>query len=395
MNDSFPISTSPTVDEVDRIARLRDPVLRNLQITQCYHELSQALSLRTGPSANWCTFATWASKQAGQSIRKEDLLRTLERAVQKMSGDHQAAEEVALEARQAGAKQSLDEIRATMRHALDYRLTVDRACRAVGRGNQKVFEEIGREFARFNSEFLQDSEPDQDKLDRFCAALRQGEPPDGQRYLRQAFTRYYRSFFVADAKEHAELLLCANIEIGFHEQTRLQPEIAEALDAAFANASLITRRLIAAGVPTSNWLVISQWLGRRLLGRPTTFERAIQAWVAAVQLQMRRALTEMMMTIHLPPDLWVKLGDDLTAGFPETLRRLVDPDLSALLAQLDPTPDSPAGSGAIDWANLPDRLHFISDLFRCYQETRDLFVAPFTPQQVAALKGGRVPGGRL
>ncbi len=26
----------PTIDEIDRIARLGDPILRNLQITQCY-----------------------------------------------------------------------------------------------------------------------------------------------------------------------------------------------------------------------------------------------------------------------------------------------------------------------------------------------------------------------
>ena len=70
----------PTVADVDRIAALADPVLRNLQITQCYCELSRAFAARTGGApANWCTFATWASKQAGQTIRKEDLARTFER----------------------------------------------------------------------------------------------------------------------------------------------------------------------------------------------------------------------------------------------------------------------------------------------------------------------------
>jgi hypothetical protein len=32
----------------------------------------------TDGNPNWCTFAVWASKQAGQSIRKEDLSRTFE-----------------------------------------------------------------------------------------------------------------------------------------------------------------------------------------------------------------------------------------------------------------------------------------------------------------------------
>src|SRR5262245_34677029 len=69
---------TPTVDEVDRISRLSDPVVRNLQITQWYYEISQSIPRLTISSANWCTFAIWASKQAGQTIRKEDLVRAFE-----------------------------------------------------------------------------------------------------------------------------------------------------------------------------------------------------------------------------------------------------------------------------------------------------------------------------
>ena len=96
--------------------------------------------------------------------------------------------------------------------------------RCGARGNKKVFEEIGREFARFFSTCLNDATFDADKISRFCNELRPGDPPDGQGYLRHAFTCYYQSFFESDAKKCAELLLLANIDIGFHEQTRLQPE---------------------------------------------------------------------------------------------------------------------------------------------------------------------------
>src|SRR5512134_2316886 len=68
--------TIPTVEDVVRIAGISDPVIRNLNITQGYYELSQAMSKYTDGNPNWCTFAVWASKQAGQSIRKEDLSRT-------------------------------------------------------------------------------------------------------------------------------------------------------------------------------------------------------------------------------------------------------------------------------------------------------------------------------
>lgn len=63
---------APTLADVERIVALADPAVRNLQITQCYCELSRALAARTGGGpANWCRVATWASKQAGQTIRKE------------------------------------------------------------------------------------------------------------------------------------------------------------------------------------------------------------------------------------------------------------------------------------------------------------------------------------
>ena len=67
----------PTVQDVRRIAAIANPVLRNLEITHCYGRLSAAMVQRTGRCANWCTFATWASRQAGRTIRGEDLIETL------------------------------------------------------------------------------------------------------------------------------------------------------------------------------------------------------------------------------------------------------------------------------------------------------------------------------
>lgn len=395
MSNGVPHRDTPSSSQVEEIAGLSDPVLRNLQITQCYSELSNALGARIGNGANWCTFATWASKQAGQTIRKEDLLRSLKLTVQGSSATQPAPTEVTHEAQLMGTTRSPDEIRNALIQTLDLHTAVDHASEAVGRGNKKVFEEIGYEFARFLSIFLEDTAADTDKLGRFCEALRPGDPPDGQGYLRQAFTRYYRAFFVTDTDRRAQMLLCANLEIGLHEQTRLQPEIAEALDAGFVDVNQFIRRLLAVSFPNSSWIVVFQWLVRRLLGRPTQFDQAVQAWLGDIQLLMRQAITETMMTIQLPPNLIIRLGADLTASFPESLRQLVDPDLRALFEQITPTPDDLAKSGAVDWADLPERLHFIADLFRCYQESQALFDPPFTPQQEAALKSGYIPEGQL
>jgi hypothetical protein len=94
----------PTIDEIDRIARLGDPILHNLQITQCYDEISQSVAGLTGFSANWCTFATWASKQAGQTIRQEDLLRAFEEGFYLSAEISAALEDIASNLKSIGAK---------------------------------------------------------------------------------------------------------------------------------------------------------------------------------------------------------------------------------------------------------------------------------------------------
>src|SRR6478609_6514640 len=60
--------------DIERVAQLEQPVIRNLWITQHYHSLMGLLSDVLGAgNANWSTFATWASKTAGQSIRGEEV----------------------------------------------------------------------------------------------------------------------------------------------------------------------------------------------------------------------------------------------------------------------------------------------------------------------------------
>ncbi len=389
MSDSI-----PTLAEVDRIAALTDPVIRNLQITQCYHELAVAMAARAS-GANWCTFATWASKQAGQTIRKEDFARLLDDALRAEPVRAQAAPDVAASVQALGSPHSAAEIQETVWDVINPLAAVDRASDAVGRGNQKVYEEIGREFARFEAACLNDAAPDSEKIARFCEGLRPGDPPDGQQYLRQAFARYYQAFFESDAGQRAQLMLLANIEIGFHEQTRLQPEIAEAMNAAFIDPQDFRSRLIKALFPQNSWLVRLRLFLLKLFGRPQPLDAAFDDRLAEARRLAHLIITEYMMTIGLPHDVVLHLGQDLTAEFSPSLKQITLPDLQALLARIDPTPDSTRGSGAVDWSVLPDRLHYIVDLFRCYHESTDLFDPPFSAEQVATLKAEKLPDGRL
>jgi hypothetical protein len=131
-----------------------------------------------------------------------------------------------------------------------------------------------------------------------------------------------------------------------------------------------------------------------LFDRPSPFDPVANLLLDEARRRARLVITKAVMRIGLPHGR-LHLGDDLTADYPEMLRQIALADLLALLGQLDPTPDSTRDSGAADWALLPERLHFISDMFRCYHDSADLFDPPFLPSQVAALKAGRRPDGAL
>ena len=385
---------APTVNEIQKIIHIDDPVIRNLQITQCYHELSTILTRRTGLSANWCTFATWASKQAGQTIRKEDLARLLETHLKHSQETLSVAENLAASKNPTITNQFISQPELSL-NSLYFTNAIDRASSAVSRGNKKVFEEIGQEFARFYETVILDQSYNNDHINRFCEQLRSGLPPEGQSYLRQAFLHYYQALFEQNAKAKAELILLANIEIGFHEQTRLQPEIAESLDSGFISFFQFTRSLFARIFPFYGWLKLLHLYLRRILKRPTALDLSLQVLLNAIQSHLRQIITELMMAISLPSGAQLSLNKDIAASFPDTLKHITNPELRNLLGKNDPTPDSPLDSGTLDWADLPDRIHFIIDFFRCYQENQDLFAPPFTHEQIEAIKDGKLPTGRL
>lgn len=387
-------SPVPTVADVERITAVADPVLRNLQITQCYHELAVAMAGLTGPGANWCAVAMWASKQAGQSIRKEDLQRALQRRLRSSSDAADTAQMMASAGQEiageegrsvAGAVEALWE-------ALSPAAAFERTAEAVARGNRKVFEEIGYQFARFLN-LSGDGRPDDSKLAAFCQGLQPGEPPDGQRYLRQAFTHYHRAWTAGDERARAQWLLLANLEIGFHEQTRLQPEIVEAMNAPIYDPRALRRRLIEELFPDPGARL--RYVLAGLAGRARPLLQARDHLADEATRIGRLIVTERMMTLAMPSGRTLQLGRDLPGGFPDPLRHIDLPELVELLHLVDPTPDSTLGTGAQDWGNLPDRMHFIADLFRAYHLDGRLLDPPFSPEQTSRLKAGQRPNGRL
>ncbi len=384
----------PTVIEVEAICATPDPVVRNLRITQVYSELSSALAARTGAGANWCTFATWASKQAGQTIRQEDLARRIE-------DDLGGSEAVGLTVmriqhflRAIGHAADGHRIARALREAASPARKLARTSDAVARGNLKVFEEVGREFARFLAMLGAPGASAPEAIERFCEGLRPGDPPEGQAGLRAAFAGYHRALTTTGAKPRAEGLFLANLRIGLHEQTRLQPEIREALEAPAVDPRELRERLLEQLLLDAPWLTWARIRLERWRGRLDLLDEACRRLAEALREAVREAVTEKLTTLALPGET-LRLGRDVPGAFSEDLRALADPDLVALLATIDPAPDTPVGSGAGDWSSLAERMHFIADLFRTRHGILTLLDPPFSPDQARAIKAGHRPAGRL
>jgi hypothetical protein len=379
----------PSVDEIRRIVAIANPVIRNLEITHCYSRLAAELAVRTGEGANWCTFATWASRQAGRTVRGEDLLDHLgNRLAERRWLLHPIATLWRRLLRRGLFQREtrIGRLTAELHTPFD---AFERASAAVAHGNLKVFEEIGLEFARYLDECLSDTPVEASQVRRFLDRLRPGDPPGGQRYLRQAFMLYERLRVEGEPKARAELAVLANLEIALHEQTRLQPEIREALDVALARKKDLGPRALAAVFPSAE--------------RSSPIVRAPAAaaiGVVAARLQRtasrvaREAITDSLMVLTLPTRV-LALGSHLPDAYPDVLDEPAEAELIELLAQFEPVAPAPDDCGARDWSDLRQRMHYIVHLFRAFHLTEELSRSPFTPEQVESFSHGVVPDGEL
>ena len=178
--------------------------------------------------------------------------------------------------------------------------------------------------------------------------------------------------------------MLANLEIGFHEQTRLQPQIREALDAAE------TTRTISGGARSTpcspgSWPIVRRPLAA-VLG---AVARACSGASSAVA---RELITEWLMVLALPGRV-LALGANLPDEYPEALRDPADPDLRELLALYEPVAPAPDDCGARDWSELDQRMHYIVHLFCAFHEHPELLRPPFTEAQLARLARGELPEG--
>jgi hypothetical protein len=383
------VHSEPTPSRVAKIAAIRNRVIRNLEITECYADLSAAMRARTGDFANWCTFATWASLQAGSTIRGEDLLERFERRLGRRSWLVAPLQSLNRKLLQRGFLQPetrLGRLVATVHTPVD---AFERASEAVAAGNLKVFDEIAQAFARFLSLVPLEAREDSAEFLAFAATLRPGGPPDGQDYLREAFAHYQQQRQEARVADRMAWILLANLKIGLHEQTRLQPQIAAAVDAPLITAADLGTRLLHILLPgTRGWSRRVELPVATLLGQLGLVVRR-----TAIRLT-REVVTESMMVLALPGRV-LALGQNLDAPVPEAFHRVANPTVASFIAEHDPCLPGVSECGASDWCDLRQRMHYILHLFRAYAHESALFSRPFTSQQVAQFRSDVVPAGEL
>ncbi|MBX2992310.1 MAG: hypothetical protein KF749_14255 [Bacteroidetes bacterium] len=195
--------------------------------------------------------------------------------------------------------------------------------------------------------------------------------------------------YESDPAARAAWMLLANLKIGLHEQTRLQPQIAEAIDAPLVTAEDLGGRVLHKLIPgAERWY---EWIRKPSAAAIGWLAARIRN--AAVKIT-REIVTEAMMVLRLP-DVVLALGKNLDAPVPPVFAGTPHPVLAGFLREYETCPAGTSDCGARDWADLRQRMHYILHLFRAYAEEASLFSKPFADAQVAQFRKGVVPGGVL
>ena len=360
--------------QVRQILAIRDPVLRNLWITLAYHDFVEGMAGTIGRrNISWVGFATWASKTMGVSIRGEQIADLLNA---QLDTSVEYRQTIGLLNRNLSLVDRGIDIRAALIPILAQ--AIRRMSLLIAEGNRIVFEELGPLFARMIGTVDGQGQFDHRIIEAFLATVHAlGGDTDATLRLREAFRLYYLSRSAADAYERAQLVLLANGLIGWTEQMRLQPAIKGALNA-----------LVEVGLV--GFL-------RELLGilSPLLIERLAQE----LERGWRRAATRFLLTLKTPERV-LNLSEDaptatLNQQFPDELVSVSSPAVRAFLHRHDLTDGVGRPSGARDWAELADRMNYIVNLFRSWQQQPSLFLAPFTSGQIACMQRGQIPEGPL
>lgn len=364
-----------------------EPILRNLKITLAYYDLSQAIANRLGDdNVNWCNFATWASKTAGKFIRMEDINVQLHKSLH-AKDDYQ--EWLTLIQEKFRDLEIDHEINHDKIHDAAHNV-IEQISADIAAGNLKVFSELGPVFSAMIEAFDKEAAGELGATEKVLATLIPGTTETGgQDMLGNAIKDYHLALHETDQKRKAELILRANAQTGLHEQIRLQPFIAAAMEAPLHNNfTLVMHQQVKENAAAHKHHLLHG-----------AFNHLFQPIAKLVQNTWLNLSTHYLMTLALPDGI-LFLGKDLPSPigrplFPEHLVNPSDLKLTALLEKYEAHVKSLIPSHARNWSILSDRMHFILNLFRSRQQHRPLYDIPFESHQVVHIRKNMMPIGKL
>jgi hypothetical protein len=321
-----------------------NPVLANLKITRCHYLLAQALqqALGEGAGANFHSWAVWGSRKAGVTIRQEDLDQA------RRDGSVVGSLVGALVGGGCGwllgwapawlpAAALLGAGCGLAAGRLIIRRSRQRSADLILAGNRTVLEDIGLQTARF-VDWLATPAP----LADFLAELPAG--PGRHELLRQAFTHYFEARSAASVAEKQRATYLGNCFAVWHEHVRLEPYIQGAMP-------LIIRRCVTL----------------RLL----QFDIGPLRLAVAQDVPVPAVLAEKVATRDAPAlRLLRSMGGETIDGA-----------------------SSFAGTAARDWTRIRERMRYVFALFHAFHAEPQVCLAPYTPDQLAAIEAGQYPAG--
>jgi hypothetical protein len=366
----------PSLQDIgNTVAMNGDPILRNLNITQGYYALSRAMSTMVGGgSISWCGFASWSSKTIGVSIREADMSnrgllaitqsRIYQETIQRIVNLLEAAGVIGIGPFDNVITQALGD-------------GIDN----LKQGNAEVYGEIGALYTRLISALGNDVDLDLTRLAPVIAYL-DSKPSErgGQALLRQGAENYYRARFETDPSIKAQLMLLANAQVGKHEQMRLQGCLEDFLGGALEQRIVEHAQQQCRGIAT---LEIAVTPVARAAGK-----FAKEEWT--------KLLTDLALHLNLPGNERLHLHSDVPPPlgkplYPADLQKLSNPDALAILGEFGADTPTAIGTGATDWSNLVQRMHYILVLFRSRQLESILLNEAFSATQQSDLAAGRMP----